>query len=53
MGVNGAAHAALNSIKTTAAEKKAKEHDFCLLVKYFNSFSILLVIKIRRVFQKI
>jgi hypothetical protein len=34
---NGAALAVLNSIKTIAAEMKAKEHDFCLLVKYFNS----------------
>jgi hypothetical protein len=36
MCANGAAHAVLNSIKTIAAEMKAKKHDFCLFVKYFN-----------------
>jgi hypothetical protein len=42
----------LNSVKTTAAEMKAKKHDFCLLVKYFNSFLYRWLFKFDEYFKK-
>jgi hypothetical protein len=49
----GAAPAILVNIRIMAADIKAIEYNLCLLSIYFNSFSRLLVFKIRLAFRKI